>query len=506
MTNHCVTIVSKLTLALLAGLAALPASALTLSDSFSARPPSSGASVSFTGNSTAAGPELGEPFHGGNRRHTLWGSWTAPANGEVTLTTAGSAFNTVLAAYIGDALNTLQPVAANDDAAPGFDHSLITFPTKAGVTYVFAVDGLLNNSSYQGSVVLGLSFAAADQSGAEVGTDQFALRPLLPSGLTVIGTSDSRLATIELDEPAHAGSRNHSIWWRWVAPSNGAVTMDTIGSGFDTVLTVYSGATLTNLSEVAINNDAPNVLQSRLSFRARAGHEYQIMVDGRLNNEGFQGNVRLRVSLQPDFEPGAVVGADLFLERGILEGQSARGVANNTFFDQELNEPAHGSGRNHTTWWQWTAPATGLVDIRTEGSDFDTYLVVYTGNSITSLTPVAANNDQPNVTWSRVQFLAQQGVSYRIMVDGRLNNSSFEGNIQLSVNQAVVPENTLRLITAVEVELPGLRGVLYQLQSSTDLVLWANEGAPIAGTGQPIRILQTTRDTAKKFYRYLSLP
>lgn len=506
MKEHCVTIISKLTLALLAGLTVLPVSAVTLTDSFSARPSSSGGSVSFTGNSAAAGAELGEPFHGGNRRHTLWGSWTAPANGEVTLSTAGSAFNTVLAAYTGDALNALQPVAANDDVAPGFDYSVITFPTKAGVTYAFAVDGVLNNSSYQGSVMLGLTFTAVDQSGAEVGTDRFALRPFLPSRLTVIGTSDSRLATIELDEPAHAGSRNHSIWWRWVAPSNGVVTMDTFGSGFDTVLTVYSGAALTNLSEVAINNDALNILQSRLSFRARAGQEYQIMVDGRLNNEDFEGNVRLRVSLQPDFEPGAVIGADLFSERGILEGQSARGVANNTFFDRELNEPAHGSGRNHTTWWQWTAPATGLVDIRTEGSEFDTYLVVYTGNSITGLTPVAANNDQPNVTWSQVQFFAQQGVTYRIMVDGRLNNPSFEGNIQLSVNQAIAPENVLRLASAVEVEMPGLQGVLYQLQSSPDLVLWANEGTPIAGTGQPIRILQTTRDTAKKFYRYLSLP
>jgi hypothetical protein len=32
-----------------------------------------------------------------------------------------------------------------------------------------------------------------------------------------------------------------SIWWEWRAPSNGALTVDTFGSDFDTLLAVYQG-------------------------------------------------------------------------------------------------------------------------------------------------------------------------------------------------------------------------------------------------------------------------
>lgn len=92
------------------------------------------------------------------------------------------------------------------------------------------------------------------------------------------------------------------------------------------------------------------------------------------------------------------------------------------------------------------------------------------------------------------------------MVDGYQNSSTHQGNIVLLVNQAVPTLNTLAIYPAVEIEVPGNLGVSYQLQSSADLVIWDNVGAPMLGAGQPIRLLDFARGISKKFYRYLRVP
>jgi hypothetical protein len=41
------------------------------------------------------------------------------------------------------------------------------------------------------------------------------------------------------NEPDHDGNPGgKSVWWTWVAPANGLVTVSTQGSTFDTVLAV----------------------------------------------------------------------------------------------------------------------------------------------------------------------------------------------------------------------------------------------------------------------------
>ena len=70
-------------------------------------------------------------------------------------------------------------------------------------------------------------------------------------------------ATSEPGEPNHAGNAaGQSLWWRWTAPANGSVQVDSCDSGasfneFDTVLAVYTGDAVDALSAVASNDDAP---------------------------------------------------------------------------------------------------------------------------------------------------------------------------------------------------------------------------------------------------------
>ncbi|MDX2217452.1 MAG: hypothetical protein SF172_00315 [Burkholderiales bacterium] len=89
----------------------------------------------------------------------------------------------------------------------------------------------------------------------------------------------------------------------------------------------------------------------------------------------------------------------------------------------ETGEPTHAgtsAGGGASVWFAWTAPASGFVTIDTQGSDFDTLLAVYVGNSVAALTRVTSNDNVEGTSNgpSRVTFNATAGVDYKIAVDG----------------------------------------------------------------------------------------
>ncbi len=133
--------------------------------------------------------------------------------------------------------------------------------------------------------------------------DMFAERGQL-SGYTNYVTANSATYTREPGEPRHTydgfGNGTHSAWVSWTAPSSDLVTMDTFGSGFDTILVIYTNApptieTLTNLVKVAANDDSGSGLQSKVAFNAVAGITYHIAVDGYGANAG--GSIVFHLSL-----------------------------------------------------------------------------------------------------------------------------------------------------------------------------------------------------------------
>jgi subtilisin family serine protease len=121
--------------------------------------------------------------------------------------------------------------------------------------------------------------------------DNFANRINIPSPATVTGSNVG--ATAETGEPIHAGrtSARNSVWWRFTPSASGSVTINTFGSNFDTVLAVYTGSSVSSLTEVASNDDF-NGLQSQVSFQGTAGTSYAIAVAG---FGGAEGNISLTV-------------------------------------------------------------------------------------------------------------------------------------------------------------------------------------------------------------------
>ncbi|MBE7380909.1 MAG: DUF4347 domain-containing protein [Leptolyngbya sp. SIO1E4] len=117
-----------------------------------------------TGSNAGFTHEAGEPIHDPSvsglspafqqtLNNSAWWQWTAPTSGEVTVNTAGSAIDTVLAVYAGSAVNSLTLVGSNDNISPGVTSSSVNFTASAGTTYFFAVDGV---GSAQGNITITL--------------------------------------------------------------------------------------------------------------------------------------------------------------------------------------------------------------------------------------------------------------------------------------------------------------------------------------------------------------
>jgi len=108
---------------------------------------------------------------------------------------------------------------------------------------------------------------------------------------------------------------------------------------------------------------------------------------------------------------------------------SIAGTSQNT--SGEVGEPAHyvNQPARRSVWYQWTAPSNGSVTFHTTGSDFDTLLAAYSGNTFPTLRQLGSNDDANNSVQSQIAFSVIAGTAYRIAVDGFGGNF---GSIRLS--------------------------------------------------------------------------
>jgi len=226
-------------------------------------------------SSLSASRETGEPAHAGQTAaKSLWWKWTAVGNGRLQVNTKGSSFDTVLAVYTGSSLGALTPVTSNDNVATSVKYSQVDFTTTRGTTYYFAVDG---KSGASGAVILnGIGTSLAGPS-----NDNFTSATSVSGGTWTISGSNFN-ATRETDEPNHGATSGYSsVWFSWSPTVSGLYTLSTSGSGFDTLLGVYTGTDFSSLTQVAVNNNSTTGMTwSKVRFTATAGTTYYIAVDG----------------------------------------------------------------------------------------------------------------------------------------------------------------------------------------------------------------------------------
>jgi len=115
-------------------------------DNFANRVVLTGTAISTTGNNTLATHETGEHSADPSGSSSVWWAWTAPASGRVTMSTAGSSFDTVLGVYTGDRVDSLNKIARNDDDPSGLQTSKLSFQATQGTTYQISVEGYASAS------------------------------------------------------------------------------------------------------------------------------------------------------------------------------------------------------------------------------------------------------------------------------------------------------------------------------------------------------------------------
>jgi hypothetical protein len=382
----------------------LRAGPVPANDAFAAAQELTGADASVTGDSTWAWHEAGEPWHAyTNGAASVWYSWTAPADGGVTIDTAGSAFDTVLAAYTGDQLSGLIPVASNNDASAVTTTSRVSFRAQAGVTYRIAIDGPWADAA--GAIELHLHLRPPP------GNDLFANAVVLDGAASVTAGGRNDGASSEPGEPSHYAwtDASNSVWYSWTAPSSGSLMIAAEGNA-GAIVAVYSGDQVSDLGRVAAQAQYPTPPANRIRVRVVAGVTYRIAVDAWA---GYGGDFSLQLAL---------IGSppnDDFVAATPLVGLSADVDGTNVGATQEPGEPVHDDNYYYdpSVWYSWTAPAAGAVSVGLPGSALDGGIGVYTGDSVGSLTRVNSSRATSDGRTLRY-FRAAAGVTYRIAVDG----------------------------------------------------------------------------------------
>lgn len=249
----------------------------------------------------------------------------------------------------------------------------------------------------------------------------------------VMGTNVN--ATREAGEPAYKGNGKadggKSVWYRYTAPAGGRLILTTAGSKFNTLLSVYTGTVVNALTSVGSNDDAAGRTDgaSVVALSVTGGKTYYIKIDGLNGATGI-------LSLASTFIYG-VPANDKFDHAQTLNGPSGHVTGYNFNATKEAGEPNHANNPGgRSVWYRWTAPADGTFGIRTSGSDFDTLLAVYTGNTVASLTLVdnGSNNDEASqVVTSAVSIVVQAGKVYNIAVDGNNATTTINGTASGSI-------------------------------------------------------------------------
>ncbi|HWN95923.1 MAG TPA: lysyl oxidase family protein [Methylomirabilota bacterium] len=238
--------------------------------------------------------------------------------------------------------------------------------------------------------------------------NDFFTNALVLNSVTAGIAASTEGASRETGEPSHGGNDGGaSVWFRWTAPSNMNVVITTEGSSFDTLLGVYRGATVSNLSLIVSNDDAPGAIWSKVTFGAASNMTYQIALDG---YDGFNGDYEL------NFNPAW---NDSLANALVITGASGTVSASSRGATRQSGETNHaGVFGSNSIWFAWTAPRSGSAIFQTIGSGFDTLLAVYTGSTVATLSLVGADDDSAGGGASRVTFNCASNTTYRIAIDG----------------------------------------------------------------------------------------
>ena len=417
-----------------------------------------------TGSTAQPGEPVGVCFSGG--ANSVWFKFEAPASGLVTISTdvavGGTNEDTEIALYSANSgacsLDSLVEIACDQDGGSvvgfGFNSIIAGAAVTPGDTLYVQVSGWNGTEGTfcieVASVVVPPNDDLCDAVALTVGDPCTA--------------GDNTGSSLQTGEPE--GScffpPNNSVWYSFVAPASGFVTISTdFDSAFvtndDTEIALYtlndpSCATVDSLVEVACDQDGGTVIPFASIIAVQAvtpGETYYVQVSGYNGTSGafciaveevflpVSDNICDAVDLPVDgsvstfYNTGAGVET---LEDSLLAPPLGDGQGNFAWFENDIT---------NSVWFTFTAPASGavLIDLCNGGvgTDFDTQVAVYDADSCSNFghfNVLAANDDIPGFLCGFASVLdvycLTPGESYYIVVDGWGGDT---GNFGISISE-----------------------------------------------------------------------
>ncbi len=383
----------------------------------------------------------------------IWYTLTPRLNLPVTINTCGSDFDTVVQVFSGDC-SSLTRVACNDEngpACPG-SRASISFNGVANTQY-FILAGGRAVASGNLSIVASVPAPANDSCSEAIAMSE---------GVTY--TANTFYANSTDDPlPICRNRFGNGIWYSFTSATTVFTTISTCGSDFDTVMQVYTGSCGSLTPDVCNDDAGPSCAtnQASVNFLATGGVRYLILVGG---YAGASGNLRITARLltpSNDQCAGAIA-----MTEGVPYGVNTAN-ASSTGDPKPVCQPAFGNG----VWYTFIPTVSGILQLSTCGSDFDTVMQVYTGATCSSVTPLpgGCSDDGGPPCYSvagSVWLNAVAGTKYWILAGGY---GEGVGNLELTAN--ILPQLALtRLGTNVIVTWPTNGFDAYRLQSTTNLL------------------------------------
>ena len=320
--------------------------------------------------------------------------------------------------------------------------------------------------------VLAFALAAvpASAQAAPPPNDAFAAAQPLTLDVPVQGSVAD--ATVEANEPAHAGDRrSKSVWYSYTSPTDGAVTLDACDANFDDVIATYTGAALNALTAGPSVDDACNDLGAKVSLQVKAGVTVWIAIAGVEGGSGTFTVVAHAETVPPN---------DAFVDAIAIKPGRVQG--SNTLATRELGEPAVAEGGGGSVWYRYRTKTRQRVTLDTSNSSFDTVLGVFTGD-LGTLRRIASDDDGGVADTSLLSFTAVPRRTYWILVDGF---ESGRGSFELGLSDGSIagygvtlaePQST-DLSTVLERGLRTTVGLPPRVQPGAAGPRVADDGAP----------------------------
>jgi hypothetical protein len=375
----------------------------------------------------------------------------AEEDGFIDLGTMSLNDEATVSVFKQDNYGTLSLVSSLVAQSSNLESQALTFEADEGESYVIEVDRLEDSQAASLSINMEKAIESPEN-------DTFQKREILTGNKLTLPASN-RNASSELGEPIHAGLAppQGSVWWKWSAPSDGELKVETANAQFDTGLAIYAGWNLDDLIEIGKNdNRNSSSVSSLVAVQVKQGVEYSFAVTGK---NGAQGSFNLALEFSST-APSQKPKNDDFNDATVIFGEVVQSSSNNNFATEETGEPiaySKTAAPFNTVWWKWRTVKDGSTRVHTHGSLIDTILVAYHGDSIDNLVEIARNDDFLESSTSEIYFESTAGHTYYFSVDGF---EATAGEIELALNhkvkKSVPPVNDL-IENALE---------LFQLNSS----------------------------------------